>query len=590
MNKLEDIADLRKKSIYRFLESLIGYTSILILSIVLILSLSSQFSLLGPTILSIILIIYSFFWVLKFSVNLVHTIHTYKQARRWETFNFINFWKIYKQDREEAYTLLSNLQNKFKNRIDWEETISNQIKVLKDISDTKFGAIDQVRHVAIFSIVKEPVEVLARSLESLYLSGYDLDKLVVFVSQEARVGLEHNLSVSEQISLNKNFKVYNWQENNLDIVYNTSHFNLEYGNNESKSHEWNSGKLTIIFTQHPDGQIGEIKGKASNEDWGGRQASLWMKSKGIDEEMVLVTSFDADSKVSPQFFHNLSYTFCTTENRFRKGFQPVHVYSNNFFETGMWPRQVASENTLSNMKNMGLEGEAYLFAIYSVPIRVLQEVNFWQREVIAEDSMLFIKCLTLLKGDFSIVPFYGIHEGDAVEADDYFEAISNQYKQLQRWAWGGIENFPYMAYNFFFTPLGKEIPLRERLKHVFLLFTNHIYWATTAILFSVGIILPQLLGGETFRQRPISQNLSIFSTYFAWIGYIFAIVYGYITYRYLSYRALKKRKITFYETILLLLQWSFFPIVFGLMSFPALDAQIKGIRGKYLGYWVTPKK
>ena len=590
MPQFEDIAILRKKLVYRFLESLIGYTSIAFLSLVVLLSLSSQINLIGPSILSILLIVYSFFWVLKFSLNLIHTIYTYQQARRWETFNWIEFWSKYKQDKQSGIDMLIRLKNKFKDRINWEKSLDVEITSLKNLVGSKFQDIQEIKHVAIFSIVKEPAEVLIRSLETLYLSGYDLDKLVVFVSQEARAGDVHNKEVQDLVSFNNYFQAYSWNEDSLDVAYKQNHFNLDYSNEEAKQHVWAKDKLTVIFTQHPDGLVGEIKGKASNEDWGARQASLWLKSKQIDEEMVLVTSFDADSKVCPQFFHNLSYQFCVTENRFRRGFQPVHVYSNNFFQTGMWARQVASENTLSNMKNMGLTGEAYLFAIYSVPLKTLQEVNFWQREVIAEDSMLFIKCLIVFAGDFRIIPFYGIHEGDAVEADDYFEAIANQYKQLQRWAWGGIENFPYMTYHFFFTPFGSKIPLRERLKHVFLLFTNHVYWATTAILFSVGILLPQVIGGEIFRQQPVSQNLSIFSQYFAWIGYIFAVIYSYITFRYLSYRALKTRKITLYESLLLGIQWLFFPIVFGLMSFPALDAQIKGIRGKYLGYWVTPKK
>jgi hypothetical protein len=590
MPMLEEIKDLRKKRIYRFLESIIGISTISFLIIVLLLSVSSQFSLVGPTILSIFLIIYSFFWVLKFSLNLIHTIFTYQQTRRWENMDWNKFWLLYPTKKEEAFRLLENLRDKFKDRIGWAKDLNKEISYLKKNTTSKFTNINGIKHIAIFSVVKEPAEVLLRSLQTIYESGYDLDKIVVFVSQEARAGEEFNKKTVEAAKLNPNFQVYLWKERNLDIVYGQSHFGLSYSNQEAVKHLWQNNKLTIIFTQHPDGLIGEIKGKASNEDWGARQASLWLKSRNEDEEMFLTTSFDADSKVCPQFFHNLSYRFATTENRFRSGYQPVHVYANNFFETGMWPRQVASENTLSNMKNMGLEGEAYLFAIYSVPIVTLQEVNFWQREVIAEDSMLFIKCLTLFKGDFKIVPYFGIHEGDAVEADDYFEAISNQYKQLQRWAWGGIENFPYMAYHFFFSPYGKYISLRDRLKHVFLLFSNHFYWATTALLFSAGVVLPQIIGGEVFRQQPISQNLSIFAQYFAWIGYIFAIIYGYITFRFLSYRAMKNYKISIYQTLLLVIQWSFFPIVFGLMSFPALDAQIKGIRGKYLGYWVTPKK
>ena len=91
--------------------------------------------------------------------------------------------------------------------------------------------------------------------------------------------------------------------------------------------------------------------------------------------------------------------------------------------------------------------------------QLANKINFWNREVIAEDSLLYAKCLVKFNGDFRVVPFYGTFEGDAVVGEDHFETIINQYRQLQRWAWGGIEGFPYKFKNFFWTEEGKLIDL-----------------------------------------------------------------------------------------------------------------------------------
>ena len=104
------------------------------------------------------------------------------------------------------------------------------------------------------------------------------------------------------------------------------------------------------------------------------------------------------------------------------------------------------------------------------------------------------------------------------------------------------------------------------------------------------MVLPQYFGGEAYRSTPIAQNLSAFSQYFVFVGYFFAIIFGFITFQFISYKVRQRHNVTWYHGVLQLSQWLFFPLIFGLMSIPGLDAQIRGIRGKYLGYWVTPKK
>lgn len=581
---MKQIAELRTLRVYKLLEATIGVSSISFLVIILLLSFFER------NIVSVFLITYSFMWVLKFCLNALYTIYTYKQLHRWETLDWEVFLNTMSTQPKQAIEMLTALRDKFKSKIDWSRQINEDIQHIQTLQGTKYAHPQTVFHIAIFSVYNEPADVIMRSLERVFQSGYDITKLLVVITQEQRVGKEHNESIRLAIAEDTRYNTFEFQESDLDIVYSKQHATMEYTKKIPDKRVLKENILNVMFTEHPDGLVGEIKGKASNEDWAGRQASLWVKSQDIDQEMILVTSLDADSGLSRRFFDHLSYRFCLTDKRYRSGFQPVHAYSNNYYQTGLWQRQVAAENTISNMKSMGIIGEGYLFAIYSVPLVTLQTVDFWVREVIAEDSMLHIKCYCEFNGDFLAVPFFGTFEGDAVEDGDYLEAIISQYKQLQRWAWGGIENFPYMFYRFFIDPRGSTIDLRDRIRHICILFLNHFYWATTAILFSIGVVLPSFIGGQNFVEQPIAQNMSIFFQYFVWIGYFYSIIFAYITYRLITYKISQRQKIEWYYSVLSFAQWLFFPIIFGLMSFPALDAQIRGIRGKYLGYWVTPKK
>jgi hypothetical protein len=588
------IQEARKTLIYRFLEASIGLTSIGFLILLVVLSIFDS----TRSAVSIFLILYSLLWVLKLSLNTSFTLYSYKQLKRWEKFDWEKFITFTQTDWQKAVLQLENFKKIYKNSTDWQSRISSDISHMDIIKGSKFANFTGIYHVNIFSIYNEPAEVLLKSLKCIYQSKYNLDKILVIVTQEARNGADNNQLVRNKVAENDWVNSQYLTEKDLELVYNDQHYAQNNENNVLKNYQnsyfdqfkLDAAKLNIIFTEHPDGLVGEVKGKASNEDWGGRQASLFVKSKGIDPELVLVTSLDADSHISEYFYHNLSYKFCLTPNRLEIGYQPIHVYSNNFFQTGVWPRQVAAQTTLHNMSQLAIDDETSFFAIYSAPLTVLQRVDFWVREVIAEDSTLFIKCLAYFKGNFRAVPFYGVFEGDAVESDDYLEAILIQYKQLQRWAWGGIEGFPYMFKKFFLEKDVSQIDLRVRLKWIFLLFSNHFFWSSTPIIFSVGVLLPRVLGGDLFGAKPIAQNLALFSQYFSWLSFIFLAVFSYITFAYVGTKAKQSTGAHWYNWLGLVVQCAISPLIYCVMGIPALDAQIRGIFGKYLTYLVTPKK
>ncbi len=580
------ILEARKKLIYRILESTLGISSLSFLTVLIALSIW------WPTVAAVFLIVYSFFWLLRVTSICLYTIYSYKNLRRWESFDIPKLLASFDQDITQAKAELLAVQKKFARSLDWSEHLQRDIDYLTKLANTKFSRPNKIIHLPIFSIYNESPEILIRSLKRIHQSGYDLSKIIVFVTQEARLGQSENQRFRQDISQLDWINCAYINEINLDWVYYRNHLTeLEsYSHEEFLNFPIKSDKLNLIFTEHPDGLTGEIKGKASNEDWAGRQASLFVQAKGMDPELVLITSLDADSRIGQNYFHLLSLRFCLTPNRLQCGFQPIPVYSNNFFNTGLIPRLIATQTTLYQFAQNVQEEEAAFFANYSLPLVVLRQVNFWVREGIAEDYLLFAKCYLHFHSHFRVIPFYGIFQGDAVEADDYIEAISNQYKQLQRWSWGGVESFPFLTYNLFFNTSKPNIPITKKLSKLWSLFSNHFFWATTPLTFSLGVFLPGWLGGEAFKSTPTGQSLANFSSIFATISLIFLSTFTYITFEYIAPKAKFKEKLNPVDIVMVVSQWLASPILYGFMGVPALDSQLRGVLGKYLGYWVTPKK
>jgi len=581
---MSTISQDRQTKTYRFLEGLIGYFSILVLIILTILAV------VNPILLAIILIVYSFLMVLKTSLHGIYTIYTYKALRRWEKVDWEKLFQLFSKDKPAAKNYIQKLSQKYKNALDWEQLLKTDLKNYELLENTKFADIESVIQAPVFAVYNESSDIIVKSLKGIYNSGYRLENIYVFISQEARIGEEFNSKIRHEISQEDWVNTYNISEKNLDIVYNQEHFDLDYENSEFSKIKNKEGKLTIVFTQHPGDLVGEIKGKSSNEDWGGRQISLFVKANKIDPEKVILTSLDADSRVSKNFFRMLAFRYCLSPNKLQAGFQPLPVYSNNYFTANLFPRLVAANTTIWYMIQSSLLDELTFFANYCVPLVVLQKIDFWNREVIAEDSLLYAKCLTKFHGEFLVIPFYGTFEGNAVDGDDYIETLINQYKQLQRWAWGGIEGFPYKFKKFFLEPEGKKTDLRKRVKSTILEFLNHFYWSTSPIIFSVIVFLPQIIGDQKFKESTIQLNLWLFSQYFAWLSFIFLAISTYITFQHTAIRASKTFQTKWYHWLLLILQAAVSPLIFVFWGPPALDVQIRGIFGKYLGYWVTPKK
>jgi Ca2+/Na+ antiporter len=197
---MPSILQLRKFKLYRFLEGFLAISSIGFLLLAVILAWIS------PTTFSICLIIYSFLWLLKFSLNVFYTIFSFKQNRRWQTFDFQPFFSqnstlSQNEQKKQALENLSKFSQKFQNQIGWQEKIQQDQQVFQQNveNESKFWP-SNVFHLPIFAVYNEPSEVLLRSLRKILENNYDLNKIIVVISQEARVGDEFNAQIRQEIS------------------------------------------------------------------------------------------------------------------------------------------------------------------------------------------------------------------------------------------------------------------------------------------------------------------------------------------------------------------------------------------------------
>ncbi|CAF1176713.1 unnamed protein product [Rotaria sp. Silwood1] len=134
-----------------------------------------------------------------------------------------------------------------------------------------------IRHIVAISCYKEPVDLIARSVQTL-ADQTEVHRIIMVISFEQRTP-------------DKEKKCQFLQEKFQ-----------------------NCGFERMIFTIHPYGLPNEIPGKCSNSNYGLRMAVKEMNIADDEMDNILVTTCDADSKFPPQYIAALTNKYLT-ENR-----------------------------------------------------------------------------------------------------------------------------------------------------------------------------------------------------------------------------------------------------------------------------------
>ncbi len=476
------------------------------------------FSWLLPVWVSIFIILFDIYWVLKTIYLSLHLRVTFMEMRRVM-------------------------------KIDW------LARIREELPDS-VPALDDIYHLVILPMYDEPHEVVRESFASLARANYPKEKLFVVLALEDRAG---------------------------DAARETGRkLAAEYGATFGK----------FLVTHHPGGLPGEIPGKGSNEAWAGRQAMREIVGLptgthpgGIPPENVLVSVFDIDTQIFPEYFSRLTYVFLKAENRTRAIYQPIPLFTNNVYEAPMLARVVAFSTTFWQMMQQSRPERLTSFSSQSIPLRTLLDIGWWQKDIVSEDSRIFWQGYLRYHGDFRVEPLFYPVSMDVNVAPSFWGTMKNIYKQQRRWGWG-CENIPYMMEGFRNDP---EIPAAKKRYWTFNVIEGFHSWATNSlIIFALGW-LPLALGGRHFGHSILSYNLPHITRDIVTLSMV-----GVASSAVLSLFLLPEKPggRTGADYAIFVLQWVLMPLtltIFG--AFPGLEAQTRlMLGGKWrLGFWVTPK-
>ncbi len=409
---------------------------------------------------------------------------------------------------------------------------------------------EDLYHLVILPMYNEPHDVVRESFESLIRANYPKEKLLVVLALEGRAGAAAR-ETGDRIA-------------------------SEYGDSFG----------AFLVTVHPPDRAGEIPGKGSNEAWAGAEAKREIiDSRGISYTDVLVSVFDVDTQIFPDYFARLAYVFRTAPNPLRAIYQPIPLFNNNVYEAPALARVVSFSCTFWQMMQQSRPERLTSFSSQAIPFQTLLDIGYWQRDIVSEDSRIFWQGYFRYHGDFRVEPLLFPVSMDAPVAPTFWGAMGNIYKQQRRWAWGS-ENVPYLLDGF---AKDKTIPRRKRWYWIFNALEGYHSWATNSLLiFALGW-LPLFLGGRRFNATLLSYNLPHITRFIITLSMI-----GVASSAILAVLLLppKRGGISAGDYAVYLLQWVLMPltlIIFG--AIPGIEAQTRlMLGGRYrLGFWVTPK-
>lgn len=395
---------------------------------------------------------------------------------------------------------------------------------------------------------KEPLEVIKPAYEAILNSDYPAKKIFL------GIGLEEK-ALPETIAEVKKYA-------------------------EENSHRIGG----IFFTIHPKGLPGEITGPAAHRNWIMKNAVKEFTKRNIKLENVLVTTLDADFVIHRQFLAGAMYKYLSTpaKERNKRSFTGVFLYHNNYWDAPAVMRLIASGTAFWQLAEMVGSDKYINFSSMSMNMKSLNDVGFWMANKVNDDSGFYWKAYYHFNGDYKVIPHFLPISADTVLDVGLVKTFENQYKQLQRWAYG-VEHMPFIVKQYF---ANKDLDFWNKTDKLLFITWSYTKWGTLALFITfAGMLVP--LVNHNYSQSIVAYNLPILSSWIltgAFVG-LFSTIYVHektAPPRPKSWGPLLR----FWSFI----QWALIPVILvTIASIPAIDAQTRLMLGKYIEYRTTNK-
>ncbi len=549
---------------YRFMEMIPALLSYSILTLPIV------FAFFTPVIVAYIVIIFDLFWFFRVVSISTYLILGYFKVHKTAAIDWLSLCKKSSQLTTSLKQINNKLRflekeydfnpkqkgpfhlgvkkepfEKYRLLLDQKKELLKLKKLGRDVPSWR-----SIYHLVIIPTYNEKLHVLIPSLEALAKTKYPKDRIIFVLATEERA-----LSRAKQ---------------------NIHALKKRFGNKFGK----------FMATIHPKDLPGENKVKSANTTYAVRYAEKFLVQKKIKPEQVIVSAMDCDTRVHPQYFACLTFKYLATKKRECHTYQPSIMLFNRIWDVPAVNRLAAIGSSFWLMIESLRPERMRIFSSHAIGLKALQDVGYWDKTIIPDDSRIYWQVFFHYKGKVGLVPLHIPVYLDAVLAENYFKTIKEQYLQLRRWSWGVID-IPFVLKN---NLLDNKIPLWRKVLQTYRIFESFLTWATMPLFLSIVSWAP-LVASHNFSKTIMGYNYPLIGNIVlscAMIGLVVSIIIS------LLLLPPQPKNYPFWKRFIFIPQWAIFPIFTILFSsLPALDSQTRLLLGKYLekkGFRVTIKE
>lgn len=500
-----------------------------------------------PRAFSIVVIIFLLAWIIRLFYLTILLFFSYARVSIEKHTNWLA--RVHGMDRLESY--LEELE-KGRGSQDWQSRISlwshrRDLRKLKKCGNLPPLSL-QIHHLVVIPVVKESSVVVEANVASIAQNKFLARQILIVIALEARA----NPTIKEGV-----YQI---------------------------ADQYRSEFLDFLVVEHPEGLSNEARVKGANSSYAAKTAAQYFMKKKIPFPHVIVSCFDADTVVSPDYFACLTYSFMACPDRYHASFQPIPVFHNNIWEVPGFARVVETGSSFFQLVEITDPEKLVTFSSHSMSFKALVEVGYWPSDMISDDSGIFWKSYLHFEGDYRVIPLPITLSMDVVDAGSWWRTVVSLYKQKRRWAWG-VENFPLVMRGFL---QSKKIPLYDKIRLGFKLFESHITWAVLPFFLTFVGWLPALCTGHEFSNTVLYYSANRFTqTIFSLSS--FALLGTVILSIWLLPK--KKKKYSIFWSLVHGLEWLLVPLILVFLSgMPALDAQTRLMLNQRMEFWVSDKR
>ncbi|MGI6278242.1 MAG: glycosyltransferase family 2 protein [Patescibacteria group bacterium] len=410
-----------------------------------------------------------------------------------------------------------------------------------------FGDWKRVHHIVMVVTYKEPLHVLKRTLKAIAQQDFPLENITVVLATEAK---EEAKARQRKVGALK------------------KEFGDKFGH--------------FLVTVH-ELQSGEVAGKSSNERWAAQKAKKYLVDEnGYDINYLTISSCDADHVYHPKYFSALAYHFLDNPKRYLRFWQPVVLFYNNFWNL---PALTRISNTFSSIRHISLSVHSYRVvscANYSTSLRLVDEVGYWDPDVIPEDYRIFFKAYFDKQGQVEVDPISLPVLVDAAESTSTWKTLINQYEQYKRWAWGVVDD-AYIIYRYL---TSGSISFWNKTVRVLHVLRDHFLWPVHWFVVTLGVNIPALINPQ-FTKSSMGYMMANFSSAILSLTLLSLAMALWVNGKQ---RPQRPKSVSRLRALLIPFEFFLMPISgFFFGALPGIDAHTRLMLGKYLEYRVTEK-